>query len=274
MKKILLPWDADNFPKGAFQFIKLLRTHEPISVKSIFFSSTDRELLASGVLVPPRESFVKTGEAKKQTEEQSKSKFMQYCDMNRISHHVHETSEKWDKDLLTKESRFADLIVVGQEFFNSNASNEQEPSLLMQEALHTSECPVVVVPKSFRSVDRIAIAYDGKKTSMFALKQFSYLFPQFTDLPAELIYIKNEDSDTIPDQDLLQEYANWHFDSLTAFKLHFDLKKYFPAWLEHKKNVIWVAGSYARSAASNLKNSSFADQIIRDHSNVVFIAHG
>jgi hypothetical protein len=274
MKKILLPWDADNFPKGAFQFIKLLRIHEPVSVKGIFFSSTDRELLTSGVLVPSRDSFVKTGKAEKQTAEQSKSKFIQHCDMNRISHHIHETREKWDKDLFIKESRFADLIVVGQEFFDSNAFDEQEPSLLMQEALHSSECPVVVVPDSFRSVDRIAIAYDGKKTSMFALKQFSYLFPQFTDLPAEIIYIKNEDSDAIPDRDLLQEYANWNFDSLTAFKLHFDLKKYFAAWLEHKKNVIWVTGSYARSAASNLKNSSFADQIIRDHSNVLFIAHG
>jgi len=274
MKKILLPWDADNFPAGAFQFIKLLRTHEPISVKGIFFRSAERELLAAGILVPPKESFVKTGDVEKRAAEQSKSKFIQHCDMNRISYSIYETREKWDKDLFIKESRFADLIVVGQEFFDSNAFDEREPSLLMQEALHTSECPVVVVPESFRSVDRIAIAYDGKKTSMFALKQFSYLFPQFTDLPAEFIYIKNEDSDTIPDHDLLQEYANWHFDSLTAFKLHFDLKKYFAAWLEHKKNVIWVTGSYARSAASNLKNSSFADQIIRDHSNVLFIAHG
>lgn len=274
MKKILLPWDVDNFPKGAFQFIKLLRIHEPVSVKGIFFNSPERELLTSEVAVASGESFAKTANVEKQAAEQSKSKFIQHCDMNRISHHIDETREKWDKDLFIKESRFADLIVVEQEFFNSNAYNEQEPSLLMQEALHTSECPVVVVPGSFRSVDRIAIAYDGKKTSMFALKQFSYLFPQFTDLPAEFIYIKDEDSDTIPDHDLLHEYASSHFDSLTAFKLHFDLKKYFPAWLEHKKDVIWVAGSYARSAASNLKNSSFADQIIRDHSNVVFIAHG
>jgi len=274
MKKILLPWEADNFPEGAFQFIKLLRMHEPVSVKGILFSSVNKELSAPGVLVPSRESFVKSVEVEKQNVEQGKSKFIQHCDINRISYQIRENKEKWDKDLFIKESRFADLIVVGQEFFDSNAFDEQEPSLLMQEALHTSECPVVVVPDSFRSVDRIAIAYDGKKTSMFALKQFSYLFPQFTDLPAEIIYIKNEDSDAIPDRDLLQEYANWHFDSLTAFKLHFDLKKYFAAWLEHKKNVIWVTGSYARSAASNLKNSSFADQIIRDHSNVLFIAHG
>jgi hypothetical protein len=88
-----------------------------------------------------------------------------------------------------------------------------------------------------------------------------------------MVYIRNESSDEIPNNDLLQEYARLNFDSLATFKLHFDGKKYFATWLEEKKNVMLVTGSYARSSVSNLFNRSFADNIIRDHTSPVFIAH-
>lgn len=37
MKKILLLCDGDNFPKGAFRFIKNIREEEPVLVKGLFF---------------------------------------------------------------------------------------------------------------------------------------------------------------------------------------------------------------------------------------------
>jgi len=273
MKKILFICDGDNFPTGAFQFIKLLRVHESLSAKGIFFTPVNTKQPNSIDHMPITEPFVnQLKEKEEQIVAQSKAKFIQQCDNYRIQYDIQDDYEAWDGDLFVKESRFSDLLVIGQEFFSSDVSREQ-PNSFMQEALHESECPVVIVPETFKTIDRIAVAYDGGKESIFAVKQFCYLFAQFTDLPVEFIYIKNEDSDDIPDGDLLRKYASWHFDSLAAFKLHFDPTKHFGAWLKLKRNVLLVAGSYARSAASNLLNPSFADQVIQNHSNLIFIAH-
>ena len=143
----------------------------------------------------------------------------------------------------------------------------------MQEALHGTECPIVVVPETFKDVEHLAFAYDGKKESVFALKQFTYLFPQFVDLPAEFVYMRDEEKDDIPDLKLLEEYTRFHFNCMAASKLHFDPKKYFSTWIKNKKNALLVSGSYGRSIVSNILRRSFADKIIHDHANPVFIAH-
>lgn len=273
MKKILFLCDGDNFPRGAFQFIKQLNGNERVFVKGFFFTPVDYEQLISLTYMPISESFEKLKEDEKRLVTQSKERFTSECESARIKYYIHERSEGWDKDIFVKESRFADLVVISEELFCSNLFAEQ-PNFFMQEALHGSECPVIVVPENFETLDRIAIAYDGKKESMFALKQFAYLLPQFTDLPTDFVYVKHEQSNKIPNDDLLQEYSRLHFDSLATSKLHFDAKKYFANWLESKKNVLLVTGSYARSAVSNLFDRSFTDKVIQQHTSPVFIAHG
>jgi hypothetical protein len=143
----------------------------------------------------------------------------------------------------------------------------------MKEVLHGSECPVMVIPEAFARPDRIVVAYDGRKESMIALKQFCYLFPQLTELPSEFVYIKNEKGEDVPDQGLLQEYVAAHFNSTGIVKLHFDSHKYFTVWAETKKNILLVTGSYGRSHVSDLFHSSFAEQVIHQHKMPVFIVH-
>jgi len=272
MKKILFLCDGDNFPKGAFQFIKQLNGNERISVKGIFFNSVDYEQMISLAHIPIAEPFVKFKEDEKRLVLKSEQQFVEQCENFRIQYQIAEQKEGWDKEIFKNESRFADLVVISEELFCSDVLGEQ-PNFFMQEALHGAECPVLVVPEKFETPDRIVVAYDGKGESMFALKQFVYLLPNYSDLPTDFVYIKSESTGEIPNYDLLQEYARLHFDSLATSKLHFDAKKYFSTWLEEKKNVLLITGSYARSSVSNLFNQSFADKIIRDHTNPLFIAH-
>jgi len=272
MKKILFLCDGDNFPKGAFQFIKQLNGNERVSVKGIFFNSVDYEQMISLAHIPIAEPFVKFKEDEKRLVLKSEQQFVEQCENFRIQYQIAEQKEGWDKEIFKNESRFADLVVISEELFCSDVLGEQ-PNFFMQEALHGAECPVLVVPEKFETPDRIVVAYDGKGESMFALKQFVYLLPNYSDLPTDFVYIKSESTGEIPNYDLLQEYARLHFNSLAKSKQHFDVKKYFTAWLEERKNVMVVTGAYARSSVSNLFNQSFADKIIRDHTNPLFIAH-
>ena len=272
MKKVLFLCDGENFSNGAFQFIKQLNVSERVFVKGMFFDEIDYDQIIALSHMRIAEPYVKYMEDEKRQVIQSREKFIQHCETSRIPYHIYDRIDGWHKDVFAIESRFADLVVISEELFCSDYFNVQ-PNFFMQEALHGSECPVLVVPERFEGLDRIAIAYDGKPESMFALKQFSYLLPQYTDLPTDFVYVKDESSEEIPHYDLLQEYAKLRFDSLATSKLHFDPKKYFSDWLAEKKNVMLVTGSYARSSVSNLFSKSFVDDIIHEHSNPVFIAH-
>ena len=68
--------------------------------------------------------------------------------------------------------------------------------------------------------------------------------------------------------------AKAHFRTGTQHtsKLHFDPKKYFTSWLDDKKNVFLVTGSFSRSAFSNMLKESFTSKIISRHSCPIFIA--
>ena len=121
----------------------------------------------------------------------------------------------------------------------------------------------VVVPENFKSIERLAFAYDAGKESMHAIKQFVYSFPDLADLPAHFVHIKEEVTDEIPERGLLGEYTFSHFEAQYTSKLHFDPKRYLTSWLENKKNVFLVSGSFSRSAVSNTFKKSFAEQCDR-----------
>jgi hypothetical protein len=272
MKKILFICDGDHFSKGAFQFINLIHENEPVLLKGLFFSPIELAQLIAVSYMPNAEPFAKMKAEEQRLVEQSKHKFIEACNASKIKYHLVDAEEDWNKELFVKESRFADLVVLSDELFRNSLYNDQ-PNFFMQEALRGAECPVLVVPDSFQKLDRIAAAYDSTKDSVFALKQFAYLFGQFTDLPTEFVYVKNETNEIIPNLPLLEEYASLHFNCLATAKLRFDAHKQFLSWLESKKNVLLITGSFGRSAVSNLLRPSFADHIIHAHPCPVFIAH-
>jgi hypothetical protein len=273
MKKILFLCDGDNYSKGAFRFIKQIRENEPVLVKGLFFTPFDADQMTPIGFMPVAEPIVRIKEQEKILIHKSQELFSNECESHGIKYQVHPYDGAWERDLFIKESRFADLVIISEELFCQDEIIAQ-PNYFMEETLRASECPVVVVPENFQRIDRLAVAYDGGKEGMFALKQFVYLFPDYADLPADFVHInKNKVEDDIPDQELLEEYTNTHFESLYASKLNFDPKKYFSSWLENKKNVLLVAGSYSRSAFSNVFRKSFAGEVIAKHTCPIFIAH-
>ena len=272
MKKILLLCDGDHFPSGAVRFIRQMRETEPIYVKGMFFTPIDViELIPIG-FIPVAGPYVKLKEQELSEVHTSQQKFAEAFENAGIKYDIQPNEGAWDVDLFKTESRFADLVVISGELFCQNAF-ENQPNDYMTEVLRSSECPVAVIPEKFKCIERLAVAYDGEKESMHAIKQFVYLFPNLPELPAEIVHIKEESTDEIPNRDLLREYTFSHFESQYTAKLHFDPKRYFSSWLEERKNVLLIAGSFSRSAISNNLRKSFAEKIIAEHTCPIFIAH-
>jgi len=272
MKKIILAYDGDHFSEGAFEFARQLNEIEPILLTGIFLplvqyanmygyaDSGSGPLFLSVIEGDNREAMV-----------QNVKRFKSKCIDNGINFRIHEDTDDFALPGLKKETRYADLLILGSESFYENLGTNR-PNSYLTEILHVAECPIVVVPEKFEFPDNNILAYDGSESSMYAIKQFSYLFPQFAQNKTTIVSTV-EQGDRIQHEYQMREYATTMFPQLSVNKLHIDAKKYFATWISEKPKCIVVAGSFGRSFISQLFRSSFIADVIADHKLPVFIAH-
>jgi hypothetical protein len=271
-KQILFVCAGKEFPQGAFNFLCSLQAQEPVHVLGLFFNPIDVDAMVAVSQIVVQGPYDRLKEEEHEAMEAAKESFARQCEQHHIRYQVHVHDGQWDKDILVGESRFADVLVLSGELFYADI-NLRQPNVYLREALSGAECPVVIIPEVYKQCDHVFMAYDGTKESLFAIKQFCYLFPWLTDLPTEMLYVRDEPEDNIPDLERLRQYTRQHFDAMGFSKLHFKASHYFSTWIGEKKNVLLVTGSYGRSAFSYLAKHSFAEQVISEHKIPVFIAH-
>jgi hypothetical protein len=200
------------------------------------------------------------------------NRFKAMCQSNNIEYRVHRDFSEFALPSLKKETRFTDLMILGSESFYENIGIN-DPNIFLKEAIHDSECPVLVVPEQFEFPQKNILTYDGSASSVYAIKQFTYLFPELADKKTVLLYAKDEDEISFPDEQNIEELCSRHFSDLTLFKLGVDPKKYFALWANEKQSSIIVCGAYGRSSLSMVFRKSFVSDVIRDHKLPVFIAN-
>ena len=273
MRKILLVFDGINFSEGAFEFARHLNEKNPVLVAGVFVPQVNFANLwsyaaaGSGATTIP---LIEDEEAKEI--EKNIERFRQLCEKHKIEYRVHKDFYDFALPELKKESRFADLIIIGSEKFYANIGGNG-PNDYIKNALHDAECPVLIVPEKFKFPENNILSYDGSESSVFALKQFAYLFPEFVGNPSLLVYAKNENENEIPNLEYIEELAARHFPDLTIMKLHFDPKEHISRWISEKQSPILVSGSFGRSSISRAFRKSFIKDVIKDHKCPVFIDH-
>lgn len=270
MKKILLVCDGSNFSEGAFKMATYLQSLEPVLLTGVFLGAEvfkyvylDADYVAedvAGILHDDEEEISK-----------SRERFTTLCRKHSIEYRVHEDISFYSLEDLKKETRFADLAIIGSEMFYRNF-DDQQPNSYLIDTLHHAECPVLLVPEQFDTTSGNILAYDGSEASVYAIKQFANLFPELCNNTTLLVYATDDNKD-IPDLPYIEELATRHFTHLSIFKLDIDPKEQFATWLSGRKNSILVTGSYGRSNLSNLFRRSFVTKAIEAHNVPVFITH-
>jgi hypothetical protein len=271
MKRILFIVTGYDFPRGAFSFLKDLHSQEGLHLTGLFFSPLDYQAEISASMTRTSGAYVRLQEKEKKGVDTNKETFARLCQENHLEYDIHSNEEQWDKDLVGKESRFYDLAIVSGEFFCVEADAGQ-PNLFLHEACRVAECPVIVVPENYQPIQRLVIAYNGSKDCVYAFKQFCYLLPQFSGLPAEVVYIRDEYSGSIPDENNLKELADGHLANVVVSKFHCRPSDYFNHPDRHS-GTLFITGSYGRSGMSYLTKHSFSDLALRNHFMPVFVAH-
>lgn len=273
MKKIILAFDGGNFSKGAFEIARQLNAKEPILLSGIFlpqiiFSSPlsyTKRSKGTPVYIPI------FSEEEIEAIEKNIERFKMFCLSNRIEHRVHKDFDDFPLSELAKETRYADLLILGSEIFYEELDSIK-PNFYLENALHHSECPAIVVPEKFNFPESVIITYDGGKNCVYAIKQFVYLFPELTNMRTLVLYCDNKNNEA-PEKSNIEELLAKHFSDLAFFTVDTDFKKYFTAWTIKNPVPIVIAGSYGRSALSQLFKKSFITEIIIKYKTPVFIAH-
>jgi nucleotide-binding universal stress UspA family protein len=272
MKKVLLMFDGAHFSKSAFEFVRQLNCLDHVLVTGVFLPQAVASSLWSytdamtGTLMIPALPDTDT-----QVLTASKKEFETLCIKNGMEYRVHEDAYDFALPELITETRFADVLVLGSETFYEPDHNGLTDFL--QEVLQKVECPVIVVPEEFEFPDNTILSYDGSSSSVYAIKQFTYLFPELSKQPTILVYAQDEHKIEFPHESNIEELTARHFQDLTLLKLEINPAKYFAAWMNNKKGAILVAGAFGRSAISQLLRKSFIKTILGDLKIPVFIAH-
>ena len=274
MKKIIIALDGAHFPKGAFEFARYINNTSGILLAGIFLSPFDysKMLAFSGL-----EGISMMPELLMRNEDdeiinKNVGLFEEACIKEGIQYRVHRDTDLSALSSLVEETRFADLLLVSSELFYENVQKEQ-PNFYLEEVLKKSECPVMLIPEKFEAPQQVVITYDGTESCVFALKQFAYIFPELARIETKLISINRQETETMPNYNMVSELVSCHFPNLQITKLPMFDKRDFAMWMAGEPYSFIIMGAYSGNLFSALFKKSFASTLIHDITMPLFISH-
>lgn len=173
---------------------------------------------------------------------------------------------------IVAESRFADMLVIDPELSFANKL-EPAPTSFVKSLLPKTECPVMIAPYSFEEIDEIVFAYDAARPSVYAIKLFSYLFPQLSDKKITVLHVAESEDRFVTDKDRLLELMQMHYNKIGFKMLIGKPADELFGYLIGRKNAMVVMGAFGRTMLSGWFKASTAETVIKATNLPVFIAH-
>ncbi|HUZ57850.1 MAG TPA: hypothetical protein VMU83_03615 [Hanamia sp.] len=173
---------------------------------------------------------------------------------------------------LIAESRFADMLIVDAETSFNNRF-EGIPTEFVRDVLKKAECPVILAPENFEAIDEIAFTYNGSSSSVFAMKQFTYLFPELKEKKVSIIQVNEKGEWSEKDKNKFTEWLQNHYTDLHFEALKGETEYVLFDYFFSRKNMFLVMGAYGRNSLSQFFKHSHADLLINTITQPIFIAH-
>lgn len=273
MKKVIISLDGQHFPKGAIEFVKSINSKNKLLLAGVFLNPVDFSKLFAysgmeGIAMLP-EWLTKNEDDL--LVNKNIGLFKNICIAEGIEYRIHKDTDLMAISSLIEETRFADVLLISSDLFYANVSKVQ-PNFYLEEVLKKAECPVLMIPETYEEPGQVVLAYDGNESSVFALKQFAYVFPELAAKETILLSILNHE-DELPEYSLVTELLSRHYPNLKIQTLHLKHKKDFAEWMSGKPNSFIVMGAFSRSIFSHLFKKSFATDVIHDIKMPIFISH-
>lgn len=276
MNKILVAFDDQHFSKGAMELLLRLCTMQPVKVVGVFLPPSEGEeawsyeepVSGSPVLLHPLK------ETETKILEHNVALFGEMLHPD-IPYRVHKEFHDQALPELIKESCFADLLVIGNEVFfeDPEGSDEEGANSHLKDILFRAQCPVLLAPERFVCPSTNIIAYDGSESSVYAIKQFAYLFPEWCKHRTEIVYIAEEGMPGLPDQEYIKELVSGYFPDASFCILPAGTRGYLGTRVNEQRDALLICGAFGRSVISETIRKSFVADAICEHKLPIFTAH-
>jgi nucleotide-binding universal stress UspA family protein len=190
-----------------------------------------------------------------------------------ISHEIYNDFKLTSHELV-KHTTYADLLVLNYEVFYNYITRKPDTTILYQ-ILKGSKCPVLILPTTTQKIDSLIFTYDGKESSVFAIRSFSHLFASRTrEKSVSVLTVVPDAEEEIINEKLLLDFVKQHYKDvglqlLTGNNIGLEISNF----AENTPNPIVVMGAYGRSHISNLFLPSVARHILERSNLPIFIAH-
>lgn len=198
--------------------------------------------------------------------------FNEKCTKAGVSHKVH-LDEVAPVEGLIHESSFADIIIMDNKM-NIAGLLPDNPSSTLREILVDAHCPVMVVPAAYEAIRHIILTYDGSASSTYAIRMFSYVFPEWSDKQTTVVSINDQNGNHLKENTNIRELISRHYSNVAYEVVRGDVGIEMRKFMKlNESNTMVVMGAYGRSALSRLWRQSLANMIIKDIKIPVFISH-
>lgn len=196
--------------------------------------------------------------------------FKTRCEQEGIPCSVHKTEDDFLDEIIL-ESRYADLVLLDIAIAYT-PGHISIPTPVAEEILRSTECPVIGLPETFNKIDELVFTYDGKISSMYAIKQFTYLFPGFKDMRVTVISV-NPDVVANEERCKFMEWMHDSYSDINFMAVEGDERKGLLEILLQRKDAFMLMGAYGRSRFSTYIHPSHADNVLKMTNQPVFIVH-
>ncbi len=278
MEKILLALDPQNMNMSTIDFAcylsRLTRSRlTGVFLEDIYYGETPITHTTQGEAYMDSTAVKDTRDSheKKGITEENIREFKLACECREVQTLIHRDRGVPAEEII-EESRFADIIVIDAETSFAKR-NESLPGRFVKDVLEESECPVIISPYSFESIDEIIFSYNGTKSSVFAIKQFTYLFPELRQKKAIIVSVRPNGDESVEEQFKMKEWLKNHYNEVEFVILKGEPSDQLFGYLIEKKNGIVVMGAYGRSMLSRFFKPSHARLIVKTVNLPIFIAH-
>lgn len=201
--------------------------------------------------------------------------FTDSCKERNISYEVQQ-ERGIPLDTTIRASRYADLIIALPTL--SFEDETDVPTKFVEDILTKSECPVLLSPEKHTSIEEVIIAFDGSRSSAFAMKQFYYQLPFLNAKAITILTINEPGEEDIVSEDnvFFNQWVAQHCPRASHISLVGNAKDVlFNYFMENDDNAdkMLVAGAFGRSVVSRFFTPGTTDLILKTIDMPIFIAH-
>jgi len=276
--EILYVCSSSDFLTGSFAMASYLARKTDSVLVGVIFESLDWEeipLAYSGAFPDAIGYTVSTAlpendDVRARAEAQVQ-RFRDACIAAEVKHKVHIDRNRPLRELIA-ESRYADLIILSAGLSPDN-KDKKTPTDFVMRALEKAECPLIVASEHFEKISQLIFAYDGSLDATYAIKQFSYLFPQFRHTPIVLVEVLSDSQEGITEKHKLHEWLGMHYSDVSLVALEGEQAVKLLEYLNSVHDAMVVIGGFGRGALSKIFTRSISEPIVRMIDLPLFIAH-